>query len=103
MPQTIDRLHIAVAGSAYPLAPLESVEDLKSAIVQAVRAGGGFVEVALDDGRRLSVLVVPTTSVLIFSQTVPLDTGDADSYRYGTTGTPAGPFDYQDDSPFDLI
>lgn len=104
MPHTIERLHITVAETTYPLAPVERVDDLKNAIVDAVRAGGGFVEMTLDDGHQLSILIVPTTAVVIVAETVTLDASTADGGRCYSTSD-AGPVwdGYDDGSPFDLI
>jgi len=102
MSQTIERIHLTVAGLTYALAPLESVGDLKRAVVEAVRAGGGFVDLTLDDGQRLSILVASASQIVISAQTVPLDSSHADGERYDQLHL-AEPWDGEEDTPFDLI
>lgn len=102
MSQTIERLRIAVANVTYALAPLEHLDDVKAAITQAVHAGGGFVDLTLDSGRRLSLLVTTSSVITIVVESLRLDSGTADgehthAWEDGVT------MDYDSDTPFDII
>lgn len=78
MGDSIERLQLTVGDATYPLAPLETVKDIEMQILGATRAGGGFLRVTTDGGQRLSIFVTSTMSILIASNTVVLDGGEAD-------------------------
>ncbi|MGN7188000.1 hypothetical protein [Microbacterium enclense] len=102
MSPSIERLMISVGGVTYALAPTEHVDDLKAEITHQVRSGGGFVDVTIDDGQRLSFLITPASTVTIAAKTVHLDIDGAD--RQGNESWGAGtPITYDGDSPYDLI
>lgn len=102
MSQTIERLRIAVADVTYALAPVEHLDALKATITAAVQAGGGFVDLTLDDGRRLSLLVTPSSFITIVVETLRLDSGTADGEQTRDWGSEVG-IDYDADTPFDII
>lgn len=95
MSHTIERLHISVEGVTHALAPLETVGNLKRDITEVIRAGGGFVDVSVDGGQRLSIFFTSTTPVTISAKTVRVDSdiieatrptahvGDIDPYASG--------------------
>ncbi|MGN7969307.1 hypothetical protein [Microbacterium sp. 22296] len=102
MPNSIERIHLTVDGSTFALGPLEGLDDLRAQVLRAARAGGGFLNVTVDGGQRVSFFVTTTTSIVIAVATVPLsaDTADGRRLRY----TPEVDRDYSDgDIPFDVI
>ncbi|MEV7827335.1 hypothetical protein [Microbacterium enclense] len=102
MSNTIERTHLTLDGSTYALAPLEDADDVRSQILRAVRAGGGFVIVTSDGGQQLSFFVSATTSVLIAVETVQLKAGTADGGDQVSSFESSG--DYGGgDIPFDVI
>lgn len=102
MPPTIERLQLTVEDVTYPLAPTERLEPLKAAIREAVRAGGDFVEVTLDDGRHLSIYLAGTFTVIVAVDTVHLDTRHADGPQ-DEFFQPAPGSVFDQDYPFDII
>lgn len=78
MPQSIERLHLTIDGVSHALAPTESVAGLKADVLAATRAGGGFLDVTVDGGQQLSILITARTSITIVAATVRMDTDDAD-------------------------
>lgn len=78
MPQSIERLHLTIDGVSHALAPMESVAGLKADVLAATRAGGGFLDVTVDGGQRLSIFITARTSITIVAATVRMDTGNAD-------------------------
>lgn len=102
MSPTIERLRIAIADVTYALAPLEHLEDVKAGITAAVLAGAGFVDLNLDNGGRLSVLITASSTVTIFVETLQLDSGTADG-EDNPERDAAAFVDYDPDIPFDII
>lgn len=78
MPQSIERLHLTIDGTSHALAPIENVAGLKADILAAIRAGGGFLDVTVDGGHRLSIFITTHTSITIVAATVRMDTDNAD-------------------------
>ncbi|MBD8478947.1 hypothetical protein [Microbacterium sp. CFBP 8794] len=78
MPNSIERIHLVVDGSLHELGPEERVDDLEAQILQATRAGGGFVRATLDRGQRLSIFVSSTSSIQIVASNVQPDHASAD-------------------------
>lgn len=102
MSPTIERLRITIADMNYALAPVEHLEDVKAAITAAVHAGGGFVDLTLDNGQRLSVLVTACVLITIVVETLRLDSGTADGEE--SPGWDVGArADYDADTTFDII
>ncbi len=102
MSNSIERTQLTVDGSTYALGPLESIDDLQSQVLRAARAGGGFLNVTVDGGQRLSFFVSSTTSVVIAVTTVRLNALTADGER--TSYVAETVQDYGDgDVPFDVI
>ncbi|KZE43297.1 hypothetical protein AVW09_00715 [Microbacterium sp. T32] len=101
MQQTIERVHLTVAGVTHHLSPLEDAGDLKSAVLHAVRTGGDFVEVSLDAGQRLSFLITATTPVVIAVETVVIATETAD--RTAETWRPEFDVTTEGETPYDLL
>ncbi|MDU0328469.1 hypothetical protein RWH43_17050 [Microbacterium sp. KSW2-21] len=101
MSPTIERLHLTIAGITYALAPMENVEAIKTTIIHAVHAGGGFLNLTLDSGQFLSVLVTPTSVVTLAVESVRLTHGasDGDNGRWAS----GIPFEYDGDAPYDFI
>ncbi|RWZ59506.1 hypothetical protein ELQ92_11745 [Labedella populi] len=57
--------HTCTIGSnSYILAQGHDMNELKAQMLDAVRSGGGFVDVVVFGNRRLSVLVSPGTNVI---------------------------------------
>lgn len=84
------RTEVAVNGGTFAVAQGQDVEYLKRRIIDAVRAGGDFVDFVVVGNRQVSVLFSPATQVAFSVETVrfdPRDTGD-DAEPYG------GPFDF---------
>lgn len=50
---------VTIASREYFLASSDAAEHLKTALVAAVRSGGGLVEIALAKGGGVSVLISP--------------------------------------------
>lgn len=102
MSNSIERTHITVDGVTHALGPLERLDDLKAQVLKAARAAGGFVNVTVDGGQRLSFFVTSATSIVISVATVALDGETADGDRRGRDLT--GVSEYDDgDVPYDLI
>lgn len=102
MPNSIERVHLTVDGSTFALGPLETLDDLRDQVLRAARAAGGFLNVTVDGGQRLSFFVTTTTSIVIAVATVPLSADTADGR--GLQHTPGIDRDYNDgDIPFDVI
>jgi len=102
MPHTIDRLHVVHGGVSYALAPTEHLDAVTTAARDAVRAGGDFVEVALDNGQRLSILVTPSSVLVITTETIRVDGGRGDDLdRVETDDIPSPTYDA--DNPWDII
>ncbi|MFS0794813.1 hypothetical protein [Microbacterium sp. 1P10AE] len=103
MQQSIERAHLTIGGVTHALAPTEDVRELKDGIVQAIRAGGDFVEVTIDTGQRLSFLIAAPVSVVISVETVPIAADTAD--RPTEPWRPGYDYDiaYDDDTPYDTI
>lgn len=78
MSQSIQRLHLIIDGATHALAPMENVDGLKANVLAAARAGGGFLDVTVDGGQRLSIYVTVNSSITIVAATVGMDTGSAD-------------------------
>ncbi|MEX0153804.1 hypothetical protein [Microbacterium sp. LMI1-1-1.1] len=83
MTHTLERVSVSVAGVPYTLAPTEHAEQIKTAVMDAVRAGGGFVELDLDNGIQLSVLITATSQVTVGVETADLDSDNADGESTG--------------------
>lgn len=101
MSQSIERLFLTVADVTFTLAPTEHADVLKTEIARQVQSGGGFVDVTVDDGQRLSFLVTPTSVITIAARTVHLDTEEADGHR--PAWDPGAPAIYDDQAPWDTI
>ncbi|WP_307450597.1 MULTISPECIES: hypothetical protein [Microbacterium] len=102
MSSSIERLMITVGEVTYALAPMEHVDELKAAIIAELRAGGGFVDITVDDGQRISVLITPTSVITITARTVHLEFERADGQdREGWN--PGAPIVYDGDTPYDII
>lgn len=102
MSNSIERTQLTVDGSTYALGPLESIDDLRSQVLRAARAGGGFLNVTVDGGQRLSFFVTGTTSIVIAVTTVRLNAHTADGGSPSYVAETAQ--DYGDgDVPYDII
>lgn len=102
MSQSIERLHLTVDGVTHALSPLETVEALKDVVLAAAQAGGGFLDVTVDGGERLSIYITLTSSITIAAATVGMDTGNADGEA--PTWSPAsGGNLFDGDAPWDVI
>lgn len=102
MVKSIERVHLTVDSITYALGPLESLDDLRSQVLRAARAAGGFLNVTVDGGQRLSFFVTATTSIIIAVDTVRLHANTADGDRPTYHSEVVG--DYDDgDVPFDVI
>ncbi|WZH35163.1 MAG: hypothetical protein PIR02_10245 [Microbacterium enclense] len=102
MGSSIERIRLVVDGASFALGPLEGLDDLREQVLRAARAAGGFLNVTVDDGQRLSFFVTSTTSIVISVSTVPLDahTADVNSHHWELGAIP----DYNEgDIPFDII
>jgi hypothetical protein len=102
MSKSIERTQLTVDGSTYALGPLENLDDLRSQVLRAARAGGGFLNVTVDGGQRLSFFVSAATSIVIAVTTVPLTVHTADGERPAHVVETTQ--DYGDgDIPYDII
>lgn len=102
MSNSIERVHLTVDGVTHALGPLEHVDDLRDQILRAARDAGGFLNVTLDGGQRLSFFVTSTTSIVISVTTAP--------FGSDTPGGDYEPWDadipdhYNDgDTPYDIV
>lgn len=102
MSHTIERLRITVADVTYALGPVEHIGAVKAAILAGVHAGGGFVDLILDNGRLLSLLVTESSHIAITVDTLRLDSGTADG-EFSGDERPRVSVDYDADTPFDTI
>lgn len=102
MPQSIERLHLTVDGMTHALSPLEDVDRLKADVLAAARAGGGFLDVSVDGGERLSIYITPASSITISAATLRIDTGNADGESPPWSSAP-GTTCYDADTTWDVI
>lgn len=100
MSHTIERLYITVEGVMHALAPHETVGDLREQITQAVRDGGGFVDLSIAGGKLLSVFFSSTTPVTISVKTTQVS---SDTVDYGGPNAPVGDVDPDAGDYTDLI
>ncbi|WP_432733101.1 hypothetical protein [Microbacterium sp. MM2322] len=70
MSNSIERIHLIVDGSLHEVSSEARVDDLEAQILQATRAGGGFIRTTLDRGQRLSIFISPTSSIQIVASNV---------------------------------
>jgi|GEM_PF-974165 len=70
------RTRIRVRDTTFYLAQGHEPEDLKSAMVDALRAGGGFVRFVDAGERTVSVLISPGVAVVIEQEEVAADPFD---------------------------
>jgi hypothetical protein len=64
--------HTVIVGSReFLLTPGEDVAEVKAAVVDAVRAGGGFVDFSVVGNRMVSVLVTAGVHVMFQSEQIP--------------------------------
>ncbi|PRB17404.1 hypothetical protein [Microbacterium sp. MYb62] len=73
--QTIARTRMVVDEVGFFLAPGQDVADLKHRIVEALRAGGAFVEFDVVGDDSVSILVSASTHVVISLESVDVDVG----------------------------
>jgi len=83
--QTMVRTQVAVDDVGFLLAQGQSIEDFKDHVEHALHAGGGFVDFIAVGDRILSVLITPSSRVVVSVETVQLDPRDAgdDAAPYG--------------------
>lgn len=74
--QTMARTRIALNESEFFLAQGQDVDELRSRMEEAMRAGGGFVEFIVVGNRYVSVLITAATQVVISVETVEFDVRD---------------------------
>ena len=72
------RYTCTVGSRSYLLAPNAEIEDLKARMLEAIRAGGAFVDVDVLGGRRVSVLVSPGFPVTVEATELEADVRDTD-------------------------
>lgn len=76
---------VKVGGDRFILAQGHSLEEVKSAMVDALRANGGLVDLIVYGNRQVSVLVSPGVPVVFTSEVIEIadtdarDTGDVDT------------------------
>ena len=99
MSSTIERVYLSVDGRSHPLAPLETVSDIKSQVLSAVRAQGGFVNVTGDAGQQISVLVTAVTSITVTALKLEVNDEAAAQLQWTMSENLAD----EGDSPYDLI
>ncbi len=102
MSQSIERLHLTIDGVSHALAPMENVAGLKADVLAATRAGGGFLDVTIDGGQRLSIFITGRTSITIVAATVRIDTGSADGQSRAQMNEP-GDVHFDDESTWDVF
>ncbi|MEV7757898.1 hypothetical protein AB0O16_07260 [Microbacterium sp. NPDC089180] len=102
MSDSIERVQLTVGQTTFPLAPLEAVKEIEAQVLGATRAGGGFLRVTTDGGQRLSIFVASTTSIVITSNTVALDSAAADGDASVRQSQPPDVFGECDD-PYDYL
>jgi hypothetical protein len=83
--QTMVRTQVAVDDVAFLLAQGQSIEDIKDHVEHALHAGGGFVDFVVVGNRATSILITPSSRVVVSVETVQLDSRDAgdDAAPYG--------------------
>lgn len=83
--QTMVRTQVAVDDVGFLLAQGQSIEDIKDHVEQALHGGGGFVDFAVVGNRTMSVLITPSSRVVVSIETVQLDPQDSgdDTVPYG--------------------
>lgn len=99
---SIERIHLTVDGATHALGPLERLDDLKRQVLAAIAHLGGFLDVNVDGGQHLSILITPASSITIAVATVRLDSGTADKNPTGRCPGDTGDFE-DGDVPFDII
>lgn len=69
---------VTVASREYFLASHETAECLKTAVVEAVKVGGGLVDIALARGGAVSVLISPGVAAFFETIETPDEPDDSD-------------------------
>ncbi|SDO59499.1 hypothetical protein SAMN04487848_1629 [Microbacterium sp. ru370.1] len=102
MTSSIERVQITVDATTYALSPLEGLDDIRAQIMNAVRAGGGFLNVTADGGQRLCFFVTASSSIVVAVSTVSIGQDTADGERRSRDACPI--LEHGDDElPFDII
>lgn len=102
MGNSIERIYITVDGATHALGPLEQLDDIKAQILAAAAQAGGFLDVCVDGGQRLSIFVTASSSISIAVATARLDAATADENP--SNRNLGDEQDYEDGSiPFDII
>ncbi|KJL29540.1 hypothetical protein [Microbacterium oxydans] len=76
-PTTV-RTHVSVDDVGFLLAHGQSVDDVKAHVEQALRAGGAFVDFIAAGDRTVSVLITPSSRVVVSVTAVRPDPGAAE-------------------------
>lgn len=82
---TMTRSSISIDDSTFSLAQGDIVDELCDRIESAVHAGGLFVDFTVVGNRSVRVLITPTSSVTVSTETVEYDVRDN-----GDLGSPFG-------------
>lgn len=75
------RTRVRVRDTTFYLAQGHDPEEVKTGIVEAVKAGGGFVRFVEVGNRIVSVLVTPASTVIVEEEEVAADTRDNGDLR----------------------
>lgn len=92
------RTRIRVRDATFSLAQGHDPEELKTAIVEAAKAGAGFVRFVEVGNRQVSILITAGVSVVIEEEEVPDDPRDDGDIRFPFDV----PFDARSYSGFDF-